>query len=118
MGCDESVVVRCYPAGRLLVPLVDLVGGRCYWSHYLYSVDSDLGSPTRRILTQTNLPAAVSGFHAGCTFFIYTNAWEQDRVKLEFNRHTDQLAQRLQENFDDYILVLHSVENLYELGSD
>jgi len=47
------------------------------------------------------------------TFFIYTNAWEQDRIKLEFKRRTDQLAQQLKENFDDYILVLHSVENLY-----
>jgi PAS domain S-box-containing protein len=47
------------------------------------------------------------------TFFIYTNAWEQDRIKLEFKRRTEQLAQQLKENFDDYILVLHSVENLY-----
>src|SRR5262245_932708 len=46
-------------------------------------------------------------------FFIYTNAWEQDRIKLEFKRRTDQLAQQLQENFDNHILVLHSVENLY-----
>jgi PAS domain S-box-containing protein len=46
-------------------------------------------------------------------FFIYTNKWEQDRIQLEFKRRTDQLAQRLQENFDHYILVLHSVENLY-----
>ncbi|HSE86751.1 MAG TPA: CHASE domain-containing protein [Candidatus Binatia bacterium] len=46
-------------------------------------------------------------------FFIYTNAWEQDRIKLEFKRRTDQLAHQLQENLDSYILVLHSVENLY-----
>ena len=46
-------------------------------------------------------------------FFIYTNAWEQDRIKLEFKRRTDQLAQQLQKNFDNYIDVLHSVENLY-----
>ena len=61
---------------------------------------------------QISLPLCLA-FMLVATFFIYTNAWEQDRVKLEFNRHTDQLAQRLQENFDDYILVLHSVENLY-----
>jgi PAS domain S-box-containing protein len=46
-------------------------------------------------------------------FFIYTNAWEQDRIELEFKRRTDQLAQQLQKNFDNYIDVLHSVENLY-----
>ena len=62
---------------------------------------------------QTSLPAAVSGIHTGCHIFIYTNAWEQDRIKLEFNRRTDQLAQQLEENFDNYIAVLHSVENLY-----
>ena len=114
MGCDESAVGRYYPAGRLPVPLVDLVGGRCDWSHYLYSVGSDLVRETSRILTrQTSLPAAVSGLHAGCHIFIYTNAWEQDRIKLEFKRRTDQLAQQLQENFHNYIDVLHSVESLY-----
>jgi PAS domain S-box-containing protein len=46
-------------------------------------------------------------------FFIYTNAWEQDRIKLEIKRRTDQLAQQLQRNFEDYIDVLHSVGNLY-----
>jgi PAS domain S-box-containing protein len=46
-------------------------------------------------------------------FFIYTNAWEQDRIRLEFKRRTDQLAQQLQKNFDNYIDILHSVENLY-----
>jgi PAS domain S-box-containing protein len=49
-------------------------------------------------------------------FFIYTNAWEQDRVRLEFKRRTDQLGQQLQVNFDNYILVLQSVENLYASG--
>ena len=114
MGCDESAVGRCYPAGRLPVPLVDLVGGRCDWSHYLYSPDSDLGSQTSRVLTgQTSLPAAVSGITLVVIFFIYTNAWEQDRIRLEFKRRTDHLAQQLEENFDNYIDVLHSVGNLY-----
>src|SRR5262245_21369052 len=70
MECDESAAGRCYPAGRLLISLVDLVGGRCYWSHYLYAVDSDLGCKTSRILTrQTNLPGPVPGIHLGCHFF-------------------------------------------------
>jgi PAS domain S-box-containing protein len=46
-------------------------------------------------------------------FFLMTNAWEKDRVKLEFERRTDQIARRLQENFENYIDVLHSVENIY-----
>ena len=61
---------------------------------------------------QISLPLCLA-FTLVVTFFIYTNAWEQDRIKLEFKRRTDQLAQQLKENFDDYILVLHSVENLY-----
>ena len=61
---------------------------------------------------QVSLPLCLA-FTLVVIFFIYTNAWEQDRIKLEFKRRTDQLAQELQENFDDYIDVLHSVENLY-----
>ena len=59
-----------------------------------------------------SLPLSLA-FTLVVIFFVMTNAWEQDRIKLEFNRRTDQLAQQLQENFDNYIVVLHSVENLY-----
>jgi MASE1 len=61
---------------------------------------------------QISLPLCLA-FTLVVIFFIYTNAWEQDRIKLEFKRRTDQLAQQLEENFDNYIDVLHSVENLY-----
>ena len=61
---------------------------------------------------QVSLPLCLA-FTLVVIFFIYTNAWEQDRIKLEFNRRTDQLAQQLQENLDNYIDVLYSVENLY-----
>jgi CHASE1-domain containing sensor protein len=61
---------------------------------------------------QVSLPLCLA-FTLVVIFFIYTNAWEQDRIELEFERRTDQLAQQLQENFDDYVLVLQSVENLY-----
>jgi integral membrane sensor domain MASE1 len=46
---------------------------------------------------QVSLPLCLA-FILVVIFFIYTNAWEQDRIKLEFKRRTD---------------VLHSVENLY-----
>jgi PAS domain S-box-containing protein len=61
---------------------------------------------------KVSLPLCLA-FTLVVIFFIYTNAWEQDRINLEFNRRTDHLAQRLQENFNDYIDILHSVENLY-----
>jgi PAS domain S-box-containing protein len=61
---------------------------------------------------QVSVPLCLA-FTLVVIFFVYTNAWEQDRTKLEFKRRTDQLAQQLQKNFDNYIDVLHSVENLY-----
>jgi len=61
---------------------------------------------------QITLPICLA-FTLVVIFFIYTNAWEQDRIKLEFRRRTDQLAQQLHEDLDNYIVVLHSVENLY-----
>ena len=61
---------------------------------------------------QISLPLCLA-FTLVVIFFIYTNAWEQDRIKLEFKRRTDQLAQQLEENFDNYMDVLHSVGNLY-----
>jgi PAS domain S-box-containing protein len=61
---------------------------------------------------QVFLPLCLA-FTLVVIFFIYTSAWEQDRIKLEFKRRTDHLAQQLQENFDNHILVLQSVENLY-----
>src|SRR5262245_60687408 len=61
---------------------------------------------------QVSLPLCLA-FTLVVIFFVYTNAWEQDRIKLEFKRRTDHLAQQLQENFENHILVLNSVENLY-----
>jgi CHASE1-domain containing sensor protein len=61
---------------------------------------------------QVSLPLCLA-FTLVVIFFIYTNAWEQDRIRLEFKRRTDHLAQQLEENFDNYIDVLHSVGNLY-----
>jgi PAS domain S-box-containing protein len=61
---------------------------------------------------QISVPLGLS-FTLVVIFFIYTNAWERDRIKLEFKHRTDQLAQRLQEHFDNYIDVLRSVENVY-----
>src|SRR5262245_11195437 len=61
---------------------------------------------------QVSLPLCLA-FILVVIFFIFTNAWEQDRIKFEFDRRTDHLVQQLQEHFDNHILVLYSVENLY-----
>jgi PAS domain S-box-containing protein len=61
---------------------------------------------------QISLPLCLA-FTLVVVFFIYTNVWEQDRINLEFKRRTDHLAQQLEENFNNYIDILYSVENLY-----
>jgi len=59
-----------------------------------------------------SVPLSVA-FALVVIFFVMTNAWETDRVKLELERRTDQIARHVQENFDNYIDVLHSVENIF-----
>jgi PAS domain S-box-containing protein len=67
---------------------------------------------SRRRQLSVSVPLSLA-FTLVVIFFVTTNAWEKDRVKLEFERRTDQLALRVQENFDNYLDVLHSVENIY-----
>ena len=47
------------------------------------------------------------------TFFVQTSAWEQDRIRLAFEGQTDRVVRQLQENLDNYIDILQSVEGLY-----
>src|SRR5207244_12843936 len=72
MGCYESVVGRCHPAGRLPLALVDLVAGGYHCSHCLYTPSSDLGGQTTRSLAaQADLRvlARVSDIRVGCHMF-------------------------------------------------
>ena len=61
---------------------------------------------------QITLPLCLA-FTLVVVFFIYTNAWEQDRIDSDFKRRTDRLAQQLRENFNNYIDILHSVKHFY-----
>ncbi|HUK40569.1 MAG TPA: CHASE domain-containing protein, partial [Candidatus Acidoferrales bacterium] len=65
----------------------------------------------RRRVSVSGLLCVVYALVVLC--FVYTKNWEEDRIKLAFDRRTDRLAQKIQENFDNYINILHSVENLY-----
>lgn len=59
-----------------------------------------------------SIPLALT-FALVVIFFVYTSAWEQNRIQLEFERRTDNLTQAIEENFDNYIEVLHSIESFY-----
>ncbi|MGH7845269.1 MAG: sensor histidine kinase, partial [Candidatus Binatia bacterium] len=45
--------------------------------------------------------------------FVYASLWEQRRVKLEFERRTDNLTQALKENFDNYVDVLYAIDSFF-----
>jgi signal transduction histidine kinase/integral membrane sensor domain MASE1 len=63
-----------------------------------------------------SLPLVVT-FALVVVLFIYTSSWQQNRVKLEFDRRVEGLAQVLKKNFDLYLEVLHSIEGFYASSS-
>ncbi|HEY6166766.1 MAG TPA: CHASE domain-containing protein [Verrucomicrobiae bacterium] len=72
-------------------------------------------APTRPIglrrQLSVSLPLALA-FGMVVAVFVYTSALEQRRLKLEFDRSTDNLAQTLGRTFDGYLDALGSVESL------
>ncbi len=49
--------------------------------------------------------------------FFQASRWEQDRIKLEFDRRTDNLSQRVQRELEGYLAVLHSTERFFASSS-
>src|SRR5947209_3435341 len=45
--------------------------------------------------------------------FFQTNRWEQGRIKMEFEKRTDSLTQKLQSDFDGCLDVLRSTQNFF-----
>lgn len=70
-----------------------------------------LGVSLRRQIS-ISIPLCLT-FALVIIIFVYASTWEQNRIELEFERRTDNLAQALKENFDNYIDVLHSIESFY-----
>ena len=67
---------------------------------------------SRRRQMSVSVPLCLA-FTLVVILFVMTNAWEQDRIKFEFEHRTTQIADQLQESFDNYFDVLRSVENIY-----
>jgi PAS domain S-box-containing protein len=66
----------------------------------------------RRRRLSVALPLAIT-FAVVIIFFVQVRAWEQDRFKLEFEQRAGILAHTLVSSFNNYIDVLHAIENFY-----
>jgi PAS domain S-box-containing protein len=69
------------------------------------------GASLRRQIS-VSLPVCLT-FALVVLCFVYTSAWEQNRIAAEFERRTDKVFQELEENFDNYIDALHSIESFF-----
>src|SRR5205823_1485996 len=58
------------------------------------------------------LPLGIT-FSAAVVLFIYASAWEQNRLRQEFENRADELARRVIRSFDGSVGVLQSVASLY-----
>jgi two-component system sensor histidine kinase/response regulator len=55
----------------------------------------------------------VLTFGLAVVLFVYASGWEQNRLKLEFQRRTDAVGQELTRHVSGYIDTLHSLESFY-----
>ena len=69
------------------------------------------GASLRRQIS-VSLPVCLT-FALVVLSFVYTSAWEQTRIAAEFERRTDKVFQELEDNFDNYIDALHSIESFF-----
>jgi len=65
----------------------------------------------RRRLSVTR-PLALT-FGLAVVLFVYASRWEQNRLRLEFQRRTDAVAQELIRQVNRHIDALHSLESYY-----
>jgi len=69
------------------------------------------GASLRRQIS-VSLPVCLT-FALVVLCFVYTSAWERNRIAAEFERRTDKVFQELEDNFDNYIDALHSIESFF-----
>ena len=69
------------------------------------------GASLRRQIS-VSLPVCLT-FALVVLCFVYTSAWERNRIAAEFERGTDKVFQELEDNFDNYIDALHSIESFF-----
>jgi PAS domain S-box-containing protein len=64
----------------------------------------------RRLLLAVPLTGALA---LAIGFFMYTNAREQERLRLSFERQAETLAQNIQSRLEDYLGVLYATESFF-----
>jgi PAS domain S-box-containing protein len=71
---------------------------------------------TRR---QVSMTLPLSGaFVLVVILFVFTSGWEQSRIRVEFERRTDNLAGKVKDTFDDSLEILYSLESFYASASN
>src|SRR5205823_2936590 len=73
-------------------------------------------APDWRRKLSVSVPMALA-FVLVVALFLQASRWEQERIKLEFDRRTDSLGQKVQHDFEDYLAVLHSTERFFASSS-
>ena len=58
------------------------------------------------------LPLALA-FTVAVVLFVFTSTWEQDRIRLAFERQASTLAHTLEDRFYGYLRVLNAIERFY-----
>jgi two-component system sensor histidine kinase/response regulator len=66
----------------------------------------------RRRRLSVSLPLGLT-FALAVILFIYASAWEQNRLRHEFERRTDTLAAELEKDINGYLDVLTSIESFF-----
>src|SRR5438874_2705088 len=91
--------------------LGDTIGVIAFTPLVLIWAAKQQGASLRRQIS-VSLPVCLT-FALAVLCFVYTSAWEQNRIEAEFERRTDKVFQELEDNFDNYIDALHSIESFF-----
>jgi len=91
--------------------LGDTIGVIAFTPPVLIWAAKPQGASLRRQIS-VSLPVCLT-FALVVLSFVYTSAWEQTRIAAEFERRTDKVFQELEDNFDNYIDALHSIESFF-----
>jgi len=78
---------------------------------------TEAGRVTPRRRAAITVPTAVA-FALVVAFFALSAAWERDRVRLEFGRQTDTLAQTLERSVEGDIEVLYSIQSFFASSAE
>jgi PAS domain S-box-containing protein len=89
----------------------DTIGAMIFSPLVLLWTTREAGSSLRRKLI-VSLPPCVT-FGLAVVLFVFAKGWEDHRLRLEFERHSDNLAQALSKNLAGPLEALDAIASLY-----